>query len=159
MSYTLKASNGASFTVTREVAFMSSLIRELNEDRPEDEDQCITFDQVNAEELEKIVEWETHHVNNKDEYRWITNITNIPKPLTRPIKECVSRYDNAFFAKLLEVDENGRFKYIKKFLTAVDYMKVEGCLEVGCAFLADALKGLSPADIRKRLGISDELAP
>jgi len=139
---TLQAQDGEQFTVPREVAMMSELVKTMWEgDKNEQE---IPLQNVKKDILKKVIEYmEFHHKNPPKE---------IEKPLkSGNMREVVSDWD----AHFVEVDQETLFDLI----LSANYMDIKPLLDLTCAKVASMIKGKSPEEIRRRFNIVNDFTP
>jgi len=139
---TLQAQDGKSFTVSREVAMMSELVKTMWEgDKNEKE---IPLQNVKSEILKKVIDYMQFHHKNP------------PKEIEKPLKsgnmrEVVSDWD----ANYVEVDQETLFDLI----LSANYMDIKPLLDLTCAKVASMIKGKSPEEIRRRFNIVNDFTP
>jgi S-phase kinase-associated protein 1 len=137
----LVSSDGLRFSVQREVACMSQLLRTMLEgDSKETE---IPLKEVRGSELKKIVEYMNHHHGN------------MPDPIDRPIKssrleDFVTKWD----AEFVDVEQSKLFDII----LAANYMDIRELLDLGCAKAASLIKGKTPEQIRTLFNLENDLS-
>ncbi|KAK7207501.1 Skp1 family, dimerization domain-containing protein [Myxozyma melibiosi] len=131
----LTSSDGETFTVEKDVADRSILIKNMIEDVG-DASTEIPIPNVTANVLKKVLEWCEHHKSD-------------PVP--------VSDDDNDSRKKSTDIDE-----WDQKFMQVDQEMLFEiilALLEVGCKTVANMIKGKSPEEIRRQFNIQMDFTP
>mmetsp|Transcript_15739 Transcript_15739/g.17771 ORF Transcript_15739/g.17771 Transcript_15739/m.17771 type:complete len:168 (-) Transcript_15739:352-855(-) len=141
--YNLVSQEKEKFPVSKEVAEMSNLVKEMTEDE-EDEDSDIPLPNVSSRVLKKVIEFCQHHEKEK--------MPEIEKPLkSSNMAEVVSDWD----AKFVEVEQELLFQLI----LAANYMDIKSLLDLSCAKVASMIKGKTPEEIRKTFNITNDFTP
>jgi len=138
----LSSQDGKSFTVPREVAMMSALVKTMWEG--DKKEKNIPLINVKSAILEKVIEYmKFHHKNPAKE---------IEKPLkSSNMREVVSDWD----ANFVEVDQETLFELI----LSANYMDIKPLLDLSCAKVASMIKGKTPDEIRRRFNIVNDFSP
>ncbi|KAH8924706.1 E3 ubiquitin ligase complex SCF subunit sconC [Atractiella rhizophila] len=137
------SSDGESYTVEKDVACRSVLIKNMLEDIGES-DNPIPLPNVSSNVLKKVLEWCEHH--KKD-----------PEPISEDIDDTrrktteISDWDQ----KYIQVDQEMLFEII----LAANYLDIEPLLDVGYKVVANMIKGKQPEEIRKLFNIVNDLTP
>jgi len=140
---TLTSSDNEAFTVDKEVAERSVLIKNMLEDVGES-DAPIPLPNVTSKVLKKVIEWCEHHRND-------------PAPAqddqddNRRRTTDIDEWDQKF----MEVDQEMLFEII----LAANYLDIKPLLDVGCKTVANIIKGKSPEEIRKTFNIVNDFTP
>ncbi|MBW0505439.1 hypothetical protein O181_045154 [Austropuccinia psidii MF-1] len=139
----LTTSDGEHFTVDREVAIRSVLIKNMLEDVG-DIDSPIPLPNVSASVLKKVIEWCEHH--KKD-----------PEPSTEDLDDARKRATEIsdWDTKFINVDQEMLFELI----LASNYLDIKPLLDVGCKSVANMIKGKQPEEIRKLFNIINDFTP
>uniref|UniRef100_A0A7S3V2E4 S-phase kinase-associated protein 1 n=1 Tax=Aplanochytrium stocchinoi TaxID=215587 RepID=A0A7S3V2E4_9STRA len=131
------------FPVPKDVAEMSTLVKEMTED-DDDEDRDIPLPNVTSRVLKKVIEFCTHHRKEP--------MPEIEKPLkSSNMAEVVSEWD----ANFVEVEQELLFQLI----LAANYMDIKSLLDLSCAKVASMIKGKTPEEIRKTFNITNDFTP
>ncbi|KAI9013948.1 E3 ubiquitin ligase complex SCF subunit sconC [Phycomyces nitens] len=139
MSVQLLSSDNDSFTVDKEVAERSVLIKNMLEDIGE-RDAPIPLPNVTAKVLKKVIEWCEHHRED---------------PVTQDDQERRNTDIEEWDQKYMEVDQETLFDII----LAANYLDIKPLLDVGCKTVANMIKGKSAEDIRKTFNIVNDFTP
>ncbi|WAQ88480.1 hypothetical protein PtA15_9A607 [Puccinia triticina] len=139
----LVTSDGEQFTIDREVAIRSVLIKNMIEDVGES-DNPIPLPNVSASVLKKVIEWCEHH--KKD-----------PEPSTEDPDDARKRATEIsdWDTKFINVDQEMLFEII----LAANYLDIKPLLDVGCKSVANMIKGKQPDEIRKLFNITNDFTP
>jgi len=138
----LKASDGETFEVPREVAMQSELVKTMWEgDKDETE---IPLPNVKPQILKKVIEYMSYHNSNPAD--------EIEKPLkSANMREVVSEWDATF----VEIEQETLFELI----LAANYMDIKSLLDLTCAKVASMIKGKNPEEIRQKFNITNDFTP
>ncbi|KAL0077288.1 E3 ubiquitin ligase complex SCF subunit sconC [Phycomyces blakesleeanus] len=139
MSVHLLSSDSDSFTVDKEVAERSVLIKNMLEDIGES-DAPIPLPNVTAKVLKKVIEWCEHHRED---------------PVTQDDQERRNTDIEEWDQKYMEVDQETLFDII----LAANYLDIKPLLDVGCKTVANMIKGKSAEEIRKTFNIPNDFTP
>eukprot|EP00842_Homolaphlyctis_polyrhiza_P004977 jgi/Hompol1/5480/HPOL_000919-RA len=131
----LSSSDAQEFTVPKEIACQSVLIKNMLEDLGEDSDAPIPLPNVSGAILQKVIEFATHHKDDappapEDESK------NIAKS-----SEDIDEWDREF----IKVDQGTLFEII----LAANYLDMKALLDLGCKTVANMIKGKTIEEIRK----------
>jgi len=137
------SSDGEQFTIDREVAIRSVLIKNMIEDVGES-DNPIPLPNVSASVLKKVIEWCEHH--KKDPEPSAEDPDDARKRATE-----ISDWDTKF----INVDQEMLFEII----LAANYLDIKPLLDVGCKSVANMIKGKQPEEIRKLFNIANDFTP
>lgn len=136
---TLTSSEGNEYTVDREAAIISFLIKEIIED--DENDITIPLPNVNDSTLTKVIEFMVHYSDEP--------MTKIEKPLRSSVmEENVSEW----YAKFVDIEQEQLFNLI----LAANYMDISSLLNLSCAKVASLIKGKSPQEIRNIFNIEND---
>ncbi|KAI9261413.1 E3 ubiquitin ligase complex SCF subunit sconC [Phascolomyces articulosus] len=139
MSVKLISSDNEDFTVDKEVAERSVLIKNMLEDVG-DSDAPIPLPNVTAKVLRKVIEWCDHHRND---------------PVTQDDQERRNTDIEEWDQKYMEVDQETLFDII----LAANYLDIKPLLDVGCKTVANMIKGKSAEEIRRTFNITNDFTP
>ncbi|ORX47027.1 E3 ubiquitin ligase complex SCF subunit sconC [Hesseltinella vesiculosa] len=139
MSVRLLSSDSEDFTVAKEVAERSMLIKNMLEDVG-DNDNPIPLPNVTAKILRKVIEWCEHHLGD---------------PVTNDENERRNTEIDEWDQKFMEVDQETLFDII----LAANYLDIKPLLDVGCKTVANMIKGKTAEEIRKIFNIVNDLTP
>ncbi|EGF79598.1 hypothetical protein BATDEDRAFT_20074 [Batrachochytrium dendrobatidis JAM81] len=141
----LSSSDGQEFTVVKEIACQSVLIKNMLEDLGDDEDAAIPLPNVAGTVLAKVIDYATHHKDDaplspEDENKNITKSS-----------EDIDEWDKEF----INVDQGTLFEII----LAANYLDMKGLLDLGCKTVANMIKGKTVEEIRKTFNIVNDFTP
>ncbi|KAJ1836740.1 hypothetical protein LPJ63_000060 [Coemansia sp. RSA 2711] len=140
MAIILLSSDDEKFTVSKEVAEQSVLIKNLIEDLG-DGDEPIPLPNVTAKVLKKIIEYCEHHQYDppaiKDEY------DDVPRR-----SDDIAPWDEQY----MKVDQEMLFE----ILLASNYMDIKPLLDLGCKTVANMIRGKTAEEIRTMFNIVDD---
>ncbi|CDS04725.1 Putative E3 ubiquitin ligase complex SCFFT subunit sconC [Lichtheimia ramosa] len=136
----LISSDNEDFTVDKEVAEKSVLIKNMLEDVG-DSDAPIPLPNVTAKILRKVIEWCDHHRND---------------PVVAQDEQDRRNTDiEEWDQKYMEVDQETLFDVI----LAANYLDIKPLLDVGCKTVANMIKGKSAEEIRRTFNITNDFTP
>jgi S-phase kinase-associated protein 1 len=137
---TIICNDGKKVAVPKNVANKSALIKgSLDKDADATE---VTLQHIDSPIVELAMKYCKHHVDDE-------KIPEIVRPLkSNKIENCVGKWD-AEFVNGLEQET------LFRLLLAVNYMDIQGCVELICAKIASLMKGKTPQAIRSTFGIRD----
>eukprot|EP00735_Rhodelphis_limneticus_P013172 TRINITY_DN671_c0_g1::TRINITY_DN671_c0_g1_i1::g.28815::m.28815 TRINITY_DN671_c0_g1::TRINITY_DN671_c0_g1_i1::g.28815 ORF type:complete len:173 (-),score=13.15,sp/P52285/SKP1A_DICDI/51.92/5e-50,Skp1/PF01466.14/2.3e+03,Skp1/PF01466.14/1.5e-34,Skp1_POZ/PF03931.10/1.7e-22,Skp1_POZ/PF03931.10/5.6e+03,Ribosomal_L22/PF00237.14/3.3,Ribosomal_L22/PF00237.14/32,SOCS_box/PF07525.11/1.3e+03,SOCS_box/PF07525.11/0.58,Med15_fungi/PF05397.7/4e+03,Med15_fungi/PF05397.7/15,Med15_fungi/PF05397.7/28 TRINITY_DN671_c0 len=127
----LKSSDDKEFSIDRDVAMMSKTIADLLADT---DDQAIPLPNVTSNILIKVIEYCTHHAQNK----------NAPE-------DDLKTWDQEF----MKIDQ----AVLYHLTLAANYLDIRPLLELCCKTVADMIRGKSAEEIRQVLNIQNDLTP
>lgn len=139
----LTTSDNEHFTVDRDVAERSVLIKQMIEDIGET-DQPIPLPNVSSSVLTKVLEYCSHHRHDPP----------VPADDTDEMRRRatdISEWD----AKFIQVDQEMLFEII----LAANYLDIKSLLDIGCKTVANMIKGKQPEEIRKLFNIQNDFTP
>lgn len=149
----LTSADGQEFTVTKEVANMSVLIKNMLEDFGEETDTPIPLPNVSGQILAKgkfkniftlkVIEYATHHKDDP------------PLPAEEDLKVKSSDDIEDWDREFTNVDQGTLFELI----LAANYLDMKGLLDLGCKTVANMIKGKSVEEIRKTFNIQNDFTP
>ncbi|KAL1917151.1 uncharacterized protein VTP21DRAFT_4807 [Calcarisporiella thermophila] len=135
----LKSQEGTEFTIDRDIAEKSVLLRNMLEDIGES-DAAIPLPNVSAPILEKVIEYNTHHrhtIQQEDE--------------SRLRSDDIDEWDSNF----CNVDQGTLFELI----LAANYLDIKPLLDLCCKTVANMIKGKTAEEIRKTFNIVNDFTP
>ena len=139
----LTTSDNEQFTVDRDVAERSVLIKQMIEDIGES-DMPIPLPNVSSSVLTKVLEYCNHH--RHDPPAALDDADELRRRATD-----ISEWD----AKFIQVDQEMLFEII----LAANYLDIKSLLDVGCKTVANMIKGKQPEEIRKLFNIQNGFTP
>ncbi|WFD35447.1 TATA-binding protein-associated factor mot1 [Malassezia cuniculi] len=146
----LTTSDNEQFTVDRDVAERSLLIKQMIEDIGES-DMPIPLPNVSSSVLTKVLEYCNHHRNDPP-----SSLDDADEMRRRATD--ISEWD----AKFIQVDQEMLFEII----LAANYLDIKSLLDIGCktvyvvpADSANMIKGKQPEEIRKLFNIQNDFTP
>lgn len=120
--------------VSREIAQMSLLVKEMLEEDEDDDTPEIPIPNVSKEIMSIALEFAKHHVHDP--------MAPIEKPImSDKMKDIVSPWDADYIDKL---DHSTLFSLI----LAANYLNIPALLDLSCAKVASLIKGKTPEEIR-----------
>ncbi|RKP09430.1 E3 ubiquitin ligase SCF complex Skp subunit [Thamnocephalis sphaerospora] len=142
----LTSSDNVEFTVDKDVAERSVLIKNMLEDVGES-DHAIPLPNVTGKVLSKVIEYCEQHKNDplpdaddgQDEYARVRSSDDI------------SEWDK----KYMDVDQDTIFDVI----LAANYLDIRPLLDLGCKTIANMIKGKTTEQIRELFGIVNDFTP
>jgi len=138
----LVSQDAEKFSVPKNVAVMSELVRTMAEGDKEERE--IPLPNVKAAVLQKVTTYMKYHVDNPAK--------DIEKPLkSANMHEVVAPWD----ADFVDVDQELLFELI----LAANYMDIKTLLDLTCAKVASMIKGKTPEQIRKTFNIQNDFTP
>lgn len=133
------------YIVAREVAKMSTLVRDIIEDREKDV-VVVPLHDVNSRTL--------HYVLEYCEYHCLARADPIERPLKSRIEDVVSEWDRRFlFTDLVKDGNEAQHELLVDCVMAAKYLNVRDLLELTCATLASMIRGKTPEQVRELFGI------
>ncbi|KAJ3286897.1 hypothetical protein HK104_008843 [Borealophlyctis nickersoniae] len=139
----LTSSDGQEFTVAKEIACQSVLIKNMLEDVGDDVDQAIPLPNVSGPILTKVIEYATQHKDDP------------PLPPEDEVKPKSSDDIDEWDREFMNVDQGTLFELI----LAANYLDMKGLLDLGCKTVANMIKGKSVEEIRKTFNIVNDFTP
>ncbi|KAJ3130638.1 suppressor of kinetochore protein mutant [Physocladia obscura] len=139
----ITSSDNQEFTIAKEIANQSVLIKNMLEDVGEADDQPIPLPNVSGAILQKVIEYATMHKDDPPA---------APEEETRPkSSEDIEERDKEF----MNVDQGTLFEVI----LAANYLDMKNLLDLGCKTVANMIKGKSVEEIRKTFNIVNDFTP
>ena len=136
----VKASDGATFPISKNVAMESGLIKEMIEMTEVEDDQLketpIPIPNFKGSILEKVIKWISKHQGE-----------NIPEEDDEPTLE-MSDWDVDFF----NIDQGDIFQII----LAANFMQIPGLINYGCKAIAKLLNDKETEEIRKAFNMKSD---
>ncbi|KAJ3129742.1 hypothetical protein HK098_000111 [Nowakowskiella sp. JEL0407] len=139
----LLSSDNQEFTVAKEVATQSVLIKNMLEDVGESDETPIPLPNVTGPVLQKVIEYATQH---KDDPPPQPEEDSKPKS-----SDDIDEWDRNF----INVDQGTLFEII----LAANYLDMKGLLDLGCKTVANMIKGKTVEEIRKTFNIVNDFTP
>ncbi|KAF9432841.1 E3 ubiquitin ligase complex SCF subunit scon-3 [Entomortierella beljakovae] len=143
MKVILTSLDNETFTVDKEVADRSILIKNMIEDVGET-DAPIPLPNVSSPVLKKVIEYCEHHRNDPVQ---VQDENDDPRKRSNDIEE--------WDMKFMQVDQEMLFEII----LAANYLDIKPLLDVGCKTVANMIKGKTPEEIRKLFNIVNDFTP
>jgi S-phase kinase-associated protein 1 len=142
----------AEFSVTREAAKMSGLVKDMLEDQDQEEQTVIPIPNVTGRTLKYVIEYMEHHHNNKAE--------PIEKPLKGKIDDVISEWDKKFlFTDLVKNGDENEHELLIDCIMAANFLNIKDMLDLTCACVASMIKGKTPEQIRALFKIENDFTP
>ncbi|KAJ3028434.1 UNVERIFIED_CONTAM: suppressor of kinetochore protein mutant [Siphonaria sp. JEL0065] len=139
----ITSSDNQEFTIAKEIANQSVLIKNMLEDVGEADDQPIPLPNVSGAILQKVIEYATMHKDDPPA---------APEEETKPkSSEDIEERDKEF----MNVDQGTLFEII----LAANYLDMKNLLDLGCKTVANMIKGKSVEEIRKTFNIVNDFTP
>jgi S-phase kinase-associated protein 1 len=140
------------FSVTREAAKMSGLVKDMLEDQEQDEKTVIPIPNVSGRTLKYVIDYMEHHHNNKAEA--------IEKPLKGKVDEVISDWDKKFlFTDLVKNNDENDHELLIDCIMAANFLNIKDMLDLTCACVASMIKGKTPEQIRALFKIENDFTP
>ncbi|KAL7412799.1 putative negative regulator sulfur controller-3 [Mrakia frigida] len=143
---TLETSDKETFSVDKEVAERSVMLKNMLEDVGDSPDQAIPLPNVTANVLKKVLEYCEHH---RTDPLPVASDENADENRRRTTD--IGEWD----AKFIAVDQEMLFEII----LAANYLDIKPLLDVGCKTVANMIKGKTPEEIRKLFNIQNDFTP
>ena len=138
----LKSEDGQIFEVEDKILLSSKFFKDLINDYPE-EDQEITINQVNGNNLSKIIEYLKHYETEKPK--------EIPKPLpSNDLKSLISEWDYNFISPL-------SLEECIDLVNASNFLDVGDLVNLACARLGAEMMTGTVEEVREKFGIKCDL--
>ncbi|KAJ3099581.1 hypothetical protein HDU97_002929 [Phlyctochytrium planicorne] len=144
---TLTSQDNKTFTVDKEVAERSMLLKNMLEDVG-DSDAPIPLPNVAGKILEKVVEYCIHH---KDDPPAPPEEEKDAFDTSRRRSDDIEEWD----AQFIKVDNEELFDII----LAANYLDIKSLLDLGCKTVANMIKGKTPEQIREMFNIVNDFTP
>ncbi|XP_066374294.1 SKP1-like protein 1 [Miscanthus floridulus] len=142
----VSSDNSARFEVREAAALLSQTVRRMIDEAGADASgDGITLPDVDAKTLAKVLEYCNKHAPASSS----SSAAEAAPPAEG--EEDLERFDREF----VRVDMGTLYSLV----TAASYLKIEGLLNLTCQTIADMIKGKTPEQIRKTLGITSEFTP
>ncbi|KAJ3199599.1 suppressor of kinetochore protein mutant [Entophlyctis luteolus] len=139
----ITSSDNQEFTISKEIAYQSVLIKNMLEDAGEADDQPIPLPDVSGVILQKVIEYATMHKDDPPAP---------PEEETKPkSSEDIDDRDKEF----ITVDQGTLFEII----LAANYLDMKNLLDLGCKTVANMIKGKTVEEIRKTFNIVNDFTP
>ena len=140
----LVSKEGQSFSIAKEAAVRSNLIKNMLEDAGPDED--IPLPNISTSVLELVIDYLSHYQDP----------TTAPPEIDKPLKtanfgELVPLWDFTFVDKPHEV--------LFELILAANYLDIKGLLDLSAAKVASMIKGKTPDEIRRTFNIVNDFTP
>jgi S-phase kinase-associated protein 1 len=139
----LASSEGTEYTVDRDIAEQSVLLKNMLEDVGESEN-AIPLPNVTGPILQRVIEWCTHHRNDPAP-------TQDDDTKQQKTSDDIEEWD----AEFVKVDQGTLFELI----LAANYMDIKPLLDLTCKTVANMIKGKTPEEIRKTFNIVNDFTP
>ncbi|KAJ3027540.1 UNVERIFIED_CONTAM: hypothetical protein HDU68_003626 [Siphonaria sp. JEL0065] len=139
----ITSSDNQEFTIAKEIANQSVLIKNMLEDVGDSDDQPIPLPNVSGAILQKVIEYATMH---KDDAPPSQEDETKPKS-----SEDIEERDKEF----INVDQGTLFEII----LAANYLDMKNLLDLGCKTVANMIKGKSVEEVRKLFNIVNDFTP
>ena len=142
----LVSKDGDSFTVNRDNACISELVKTMINEDDITIIQEIPLPNVSTKVLVKVIEFVNYYSEEK--------MTTIDKPLkstTGNMCDIVQEW----YAKFVEIDPELLFDLI----SAANYLNVEPLLALTCATIANAIRTKTPDEVRTAFNIENDFTP
>ncbi|KAJ1855707.1 hypothetical protein GGH12_000998 [Coemansia sp. RSA 1822] len=135
----LESSDGRLFAVDQDSAYMSSLLKNIDQDLGTDINP-ILLPNVTGTILARVIEYCMHH---RDDVRLDKDVEDLLQDDNQ-----VEAWDRQF----MNVDDSTMLQ----ILYAADYLGVEPLVDLGCMFIARIIRDMSVDEIRLRYGVVDD---
>jgi len=139
---TILSKEGDSFTITRQQAELSELLKPFIAEGSGDEP--VPVPDVSSKVIKYIIQFMENYVADP--------MKDIEKPLKSTImKEVVQEW----YAEFVEGADKDMFELI----LGANFMDIKPLLELTCAYTASKIKGKSPEEIRKIFDVTNDFTP
>ena len=143
-SVILRSMEGKDFKVSRGVALMSALVKNMLEGSDESEEINVPLPLVKNDILEKVIEFCVKHEKSP--------MAEIDKPVkSSNMSENVDEWDAKFIDQPQDI--------IFELILAANYMDIKSLLDLSCAKVSSLIKGKTPEEIRKTFNIVNDFTP
>ena len=143
-SVILRSAEGTDFKVSRGVALMSALVKNMLEGSDESEEINVPLPLVKNDILERVISFCVHHENSP--------MAEIDKPLkSSNMSENVDEWDAKFIDQPQDI--------IFELILAANYMDIKSLLDLSCAKVATFVRGKTPEEIRRTFNIVNDFTP
>eukprot|EP00996_Jenningsia_fusiforme_P004254 NODE_5067_length_722_cov_105.976226_g4704_i0.p1 GENE.NODE_5067_length_722_cov_105.976226_g4704_i0~~NODE_5067_length_722_cov_105.976226_g4704_i0.p1 ORF type:complete len:188 (-),score=43.03 NODE_5067_length_722_cov_105.976226_g4704_i0:97-660(-) len=140
------------YSVLREAAKMSGLIKDMLEDQDSQEETVIPLPNVNGRTLKFVIQYIEHHYNNKAE--------PIEKPLKGKVEDVISEFDRLFlYTELIKDGDEKQHELLIDCIMAANFLNIKDMLDLTCAAVASMIKGKTPEQIRALFNIENDFTP
>lgn len=137
--------NGTPIQVSREVACMSTLIKDMLEDDSSESTPEIPLPNVNRRALAEVLEFCRKHHDDP--------MLKIPRPLpSSDLGQVVSEWDVEFCARNSTTNQD-----LFALILAANYLDIPDLLTLGCAKLTTMIKDKSPEEIKQLFASPDHV--
>jgi S-phase kinase-associated protein 1 len=136
----LTSSEAVEFTVDRDIAEKSVLLKNMLEDVGDQSDQAIPLPNVTGPILQKVLDWCTHHRADP------------APPAEDELKQRTTDDIEEWDAEFCKVDQGTLFELI----LAANYLDIKPLLDLTCKTVANMIKGKTPEEIRKTFNIVND---
>jgi hypothetical protein len=167
MSVFLSSSDEKLFTIDKDVAFQSEMLKNMLEDIGEcDPSSPIPISNVHSLILEKVLEYANYHKNDITKTETIGNI----KRTTTTMNDTIIYTKTIITNESVETENTvgGLCEWDEKFTNSLDkdtlfdvimaanYLDMRILLETGCKIVGGMIKGKSVKQIQELLGLEDD---
>ncbi|KAH9261241.1 hypothetical protein BASA81_000945 [Batrachochytrium salamandrivorans] len=136
---------GVSIQVAREVACMSTLIKDMLEDDDPESTPEIPLPNVHRRELTVVLEFCHKHCNDP--------MLKIPRPLpSSDLSHVVSEWDVEFCTRNSTTNQD-----LFDLILAANYLDIPDLLMLGCAKLTTMIKDKTPEEIKQLFATPDQV--
>ena len=143
-SVILRSMEGKDFKVSRGVALMSALVKNMLEGSDESEEINVPLPLVKNDILEKVIEFCVQHEKSPT--------AEIDKPIkSSNMSEIVDEWDVKFIDQPQDI--------IFELILAANYMDIKSLLDLSCAKVATFVRGKTPEEIRRTFNIVNDFTP
>ncbi|KAI9004625.1 hypothetical protein HDU85_000972 [Gaertneriomyces sp. JEL0708] len=140
----LLSSDNQEFSISKEIACQSILIKNMLEDLSENEsdDNPIPLPNVSGPILQKVIEFATYHKDDPP---------HLEDDLKPKSSEDIEEWDRDY----MNVDQGTLFEII----LAANYLDMKALLDLGCKTVANMIKGKTVEEIRRTFNIVNDFTP
>ena len=143
-SVIFRSMEGKDFKVSRGVALMSALVKNMLEGSDESEEINVPLPLVKNDILERVILFCVQHEKSP--------MAEIDKPLkSSNMSELVDEWDAKFIDKPQDI--------IFELILAANYMDIKSLLDLSCSKYASLIKGKTPEEIRRTFNIVNDFSP
>ncbi|KAF2076710.1 hypothetical protein CYY_001967 [Polysphondylium violaceum] len=134
----LQSSDEKIFEVEKEIACMSLTIKGMLDANLDESDAEIPLNNVNAEILEKIIEYCKHHHEN---------------PTNTTVK--AEENEESFDDKFIKVEHETLFQ----LTLAANFLDIKPLLDLTCKQIANLIRGKTPEEIKHTFNLTQDFTP
>mmetsp|Transcript_33984 Transcript_33984/g.44870 ORF Transcript_33984/g.44870 Transcript_33984/m.44870 type:complete len:193 (-) Transcript_33984:201-779(-) len=148
----LVTSDGESFQISKQIASVSELVRNLIEDSTEalQESKDIVLPNMKARVLSKVIEFCTHQIEEP--------MSDIPRPIKfgKQVPDVVQEWYGNFITEIVDAKN---WLLLFELILAANSLDIKPLLDLTCATVGLLIMNKTPDQIRELFGMQSEFAP